>query len=47
MYRISCGPSGGQGYSIHGNAIGGIAPVGGFLFGVAARAGGSWVATTG
>ncbi|EMO62282.1 hypothetical protein LEP1GSC133_3784 [Leptospira borgpetersenii serovar Pomona str. 200901868] len=47
VYRISCGPSGGQGYSIHGHNIGGIAPVGGFLFGVAARAGGSWVATTG
>ncbi|MDI7196282.1 hypothetical protein [Leptospira santarosai] len=47
VYRISCGPSGGQGYSIHGHAIGGIAPVGGVLFGVATRVGGGWVATTG
>ncbi|TGM88485.1 hypothetical protein [Leptospira licerasiae] len=47
VYRISYGISFGQGYSIHGHGLGGINPIGGQLFGVAARVNGTWIATTG
>lgn len=47
VYRIAYGISFGQGYSIHGHGLGGINPIGGQLFGVAARVNGTWIATTG